>query len=497
MKNKITMTKWLLLAFLFAAAGCIPAAAQTSDTTDVDQLKAEMQAMQTNMAAMQRKINELEQENAAIAAMSGTNVPVAVTNGPLVVTNASQLIIFKAPTEAVAVQVSPITDRDNLEDYQIQAPRPNDETLNPKYYGFIPIPNTPAIVQFNAKPRVDMMWDNQNSGNPDRFVTATIPTGGPSAGGGSQFNVTARGSSLSFDLRVPDLPGDFRFYYNNDFFGSGSGMPYRVKQLYGELYNVTAGFTFSIFEDPDVWPDTVDFEGPNSMIFARQPTVRYELVLNEYWRMNFGLQQPSSDIDNQGPESDASPDNHAPDGGFNIRWEDEKWGHLQFATILRDVGARGTTLGQQSVLGWGLNLSASLNVFENDSVQGQITYGDGIFHFCNDNFTYTGFNGGDAAFNDKGQLRALQYVAPMVGYTHQWCEAFRSTATFGYVNLQNEQEQTAAAYHETYYASGNIIWQVRKRMSIGLECLYGYKDDNGGAHGDVWRIQTGLVYTLF
>jgi hypothetical protein len=486
MKKKIKMKKRLLLASLFAAAGVIPAAAQT---TDVDELKSEMQQMQTNMAAMQQKINELEQEKAAAGATPGTNA--------VVITNANTEVIFATPEQPVAVRVSPITDREDLQGYQEQAPRISNETLNEKYQGFIPIPNTPAIFQFNAKPRVDMMWDNQNSGNPDRFVTATIPTGPPNSGGGTQFNVTTRASSLSFDVRAPDVPGDFRFYYNNDFFGPGSGMVWRLKQLYGQFYNVTAGFTFSIFEDPDVWPDTVDFEGPNSMIFARQPTVRYELALSDHWHLNFGLQQPASDIDNEGAEDGASPNNHAPDGGFNVRWEDEKWGHVQFATIFRAVGARGTTLGQQTVLGWGLNLSGNFNIFENDSVQGQFTYGNGIFHFSNDNFTYPGFNGGDAAFNNAGQLEALRYVAPMVAYTHQWCEAFRSTATFGYVNLQNVSGQTAAAYDETYYASANVIWQVRKRLSIGTEALYGYKRENGGAHGDVWRIQTGLVFTLF
>ncbi len=124
------------------------------------------------------------------------------------------------------------------------------------------------------------MEDNQNSGNADRFVTATIPIRNtPGAGGGEQFNMTAKGSQLSMDVRAPGVPGDFRFYYNNDFFGSGTGMSYRLKQLYGQFYNVTAGFTYSIFEDPDVWPDTVDFEGPNSMIFARQATVRYMMPL--------------------------------------------------------------------------------------------------------------------------------------------------------------------------------------------------------------------------
>ena len=493
MKNRITITKRLLLASMFAAAGGMPAAAQTSNSAEIDELKAEMQAMQTNMAAMQQKINELEQQQAV-----ATKVPpgMALTNS-LPGTNGFLGVIFKAPGRPEIVQISPVTDRGTLQDYQEQAPRPNDESLYTKYLGFIPIPNTPAIFQFNAKPRLDMMSDNQNSGNPDRFVPATIPTGGPTAGGGRQFNITARASSLSFDVRAPDAPGDFRFYYNNDFFGPGTGFTWRLKQLYGEFFNVTAGFTFSIFEDPDVWPDTVDFEGPNSLIFARQPTVRYELVLNDNWRLNFGLQQPSSDIDNEGSNEGAIPNNQAPDGGFNVRWEDKKWGHVQFAAIFRDLGARDTTLGQQNVLGWGLNLSTSLNVFENDSCQAQLTYGYGIFHFSNDNFTYPGFNGGDAAFNDAGQLRALQYVAPMFAYTHQWSKAFRSTATFGYINLQNEQAQTPQAYHETYYASANVIWQFHKQISVGLECLYGYKDEAGGAHGDVWRIQTGLVYSIF
>src|SRR3974390_41585 len=159
--------------------------------------------------------------------------------------------------------------------------------------------------------------------------------------------MNAKGSTLIMDVRAPDIPGNFRFYYANDFFGSGSAaMNYRLKQLYGDFYNVTAGFTYSIFEDPDVWPDTVDFEGPNSAIFARQPTVRYMLPLNDQWQLNFGIQQPSSDIDNTGANASASPNNQAPDGGFNIRWEDPKWGHVQFATLLRDIGDRDPTTGR-------------------------------------------------------------------------------------------------------------------------------------------------------
>jgi outer membrane murein-binding lipoprotein Lpp len=463
------------------AAGIISSPAQS--TEELDQLKSAMQTMQKNMEDMQKKIDQLEAEKGA-ATVPGTN--------------AAGGIMFAPPSQPLTPHSSAVSDRGNLNDQQEAAQRLNDLTLDPQYYGFFPVPNTPALIKLNAKPRVDMMEDNQNSGNPDRFVTATIPIRGtPGAGGGEQFNMTAKGSQLSMDVRAPNIPGDFRFYYNNDFFGSGTGMSYRLKQLYGQFYNVTAGFTYSIFEDPDVWPDTVDFEGPNSMIFARQATVRYMVPLGDKWQVNLGVQQPSSQVDNQGIAANAVGVQHLPDGGFNIRWEDADRGHVQFATIFSDIGANSPTLGQQNVLGWGLNLSTSLNVFEHDSIQAQLTYGQGIFEFCNDNFTYAGFNGGDAGWDNSGNLKAMPYLAPMVGYTHQWSDKFRSTGTFGFVQLQNEEQETPQAYHETYYSSLNLVWQIRKRLSVGFEALYGYKVEASGGYGDVWRVQTGLVYSLF
>lgn len=486
MKSKILLTTPLVLALL--AVGSIPARAQDSD---LDKLKAQMETMQKNMQEMQKKISDLEAEKAKAAAAAPS------TNAPFTTTAGGEKVQFAPVTKEVVGHASQVTPRNALNDQQEAAPRPDDLTLNPEYRGFIPVPNTPVLIQFNAKPRLDATVDNRNSGNNDRFVTATIPvTTDPTYGGGKVFNLNARGSSLSLDVRAPDMPGNLRFYYNNDFFGSGSGMSYRIKQLYGQFFNVTAGFTYSPFEDPDVWPDTVDFEGPNSMIFARQPVVRYMIPMSEHWEVNFGIQQPSSDIDTTG-HADVSPVNHAPDGAANIRWEDSKIGHVQIASIIRDVGANSPTLGNQSRLGWGINTSTSLNLFDKDSVQGQITFGRGIFHFANDNFTYTGFAGGDAAYTTGGDLRTLQYVAPMVGYTHRWSDEWRSTASFGYVNLQNEGSQAAAAYNQTYYGSLNAVWQLRKHMSIGFEGLYGYKKENGGANGDVWRFQTGLVYSLF
>ena len=149
-------------------------------------------------------------------------------------------------------------------------------------------------------------------------------------------------------------------------------------------------------------------------------------------------------------------------------------------------------MGNQSVFGWGVNLASSINVFKRDSFQTQLTYGEGIFRYMNDDFMNN-----DAAYDAAGDLKAIPCFGAMAGYTHHWSDVLRSTATYGYVHLDNESSQGPDAYHETQYASLNLVWQLRKRLSIGGEALYGKKETQNGQTGDVWRFQMGLVYSLF
>jgi hypothetical protein len=66
------------------------------------------------------------------------------------------------------------------------------------------------------------------------------------------------------------------------------------------------------------------------------------------------------------------------------------------------------------------------------------------------------------------------------------------------VNLDNTDGQASTFYHTSHYASANLIWQLRKRLSVGLEVLYGIQEARNGADsGDHWRAQAGMVYSLF
>jgi hypothetical protein len=465
-------------ATLITFVACVAAgtSALAASDPEIDALKAQIQAL------MQR-VNELEKAREAAPPPPAPAVA-AITPAPAA-----------EPTpEEIVASTSPIAPRGSFNDQQQAAPRPDDLTLDPKYQGFIGIPNTPVMIKFNAKPRVDATWDNQNSGDDNRFITAKIPVDGQANhGGDGDFNINAKGSQLRLDVRAPKVAGSPRFYYENDFFGSGGGeFPYRVRHLYGQIYNIIVGQTYSVFEDPDVWPDTVDYEGPNSAVFARRPLLRYQHRFNDAWQLNLGLEQPDSEVDFTSVDADAHGNNQSPDGGFNVRWENARVGHVQFATMLRNIGVEGPVTGDQNELGWGVNLSAGFNTFARDTMQAQVTYGQGIFRFVNDDFQNL-----DAAFDRSGDLTPLPYFGAMFGYTHHWSDALRSTLSYGYATVDNSWSQADDAYHDTHYASLNLVWQIRKRLSVGLEELYGTKQTVDGSDGDAFRTQLGLVYSIF
>jgi hypothetical protein len=296
-------------------------------------------------------------------------------------------------------------------------------------------------------------------------------------------------------MRAPIMDGNFRLYYQNDFFGDDtSHMKYRLQHFYGQAYGFVGGFTYSVWEDPDSWPDTVDYEGPNSLIFARRPLVHYTAEFTEGWNYTLGLEDPNVQIDTTSdPTGLADERQRMPDVGFNVRWE-PGFGHMQFSAIGRSLSTRGGAFGHENDLGWGVNLSGSLGFTDNTSMQWLGVVGEGVGGLGND----SGFDNADAGFSAGGHLEALPYQSGMLALTHKWTPRWRSTGTFGYVHLDNSSLQSPLFYNETYYGSVNVIYQLFKRLSIGVEGLYGKREVNSGADSDdVFRVTIGAVYAPF
>ena len=473
---KVHISKMLNLCIIFVFLTASAVTAQAASDSDLEQLKATINQMQKTIEKQNQRIEELEKAKAAPAPV----VAQPVKEVPAVV--------------EITGTPSPVTPRGALSDQQEAAPRLGELTLDPKYHGFIPIPNTNVLIKFNAKPRVDMTIDDENAGDDNRFITAKIPVDGePRQGGGSRFNINSKGSQFRIDARAPHVEGSPRFYFQNDFFASGnSDLNLRIQHMYGQFYNIIVGKTYGVFEDPDVWPDTVDYEGPNSVLFVRRELVRFQLPVSREWHLNFGIEKPTVQIDNNIDENLDTIKKY-PEVGINARWERSGVGHVQLSSLVRDIRIRSDVVDDDNVLGWGFNVGAGFDITKNDSMQALVVYGEGIGALGND----SGFDNTDAAFDSDGNLQALPYFSAMLGLTHRWSDKWRSTVSYGYVNVDNEESQDGKAYHETHYASGNIIWQMYKRLSVGLEGLYGLRRTYDDSEGDVFRVQVGLLYSIF
>src|SRR5262249_1997164 len=194
--NHMRTTQSLMVATALLVAGSIPAWAQKSE---LDQLKEQVKAMEKTIEQMKQKIDDLEKAKAQPPPVTTTVVPTNAVEA----SSRSYRTIEKVATGQQVSEKSPVTYRSTLNDPQEAASRPRDYTLDPTYQGFIPIPNTPALIKFNPKPHLDVMTDNKNTNDRFRFVPALFPLEGDAdAGGGRQSSVAANATQLRLDVRA-------------------------------------------------------------------------------------------------------------------------------------------------------------------------------------------------------------------------------------------------------------------------------------------------------
>lgn len=471
-----------LAVILAVAAGARPASAQ--EDPEVEKLKATVEALQKTVQELQGRIAVLEQEK-AVAPVPAEPTPPAEQPQP-------------APAPTPLPEGSLVPDHENFADQQTAAPRPDNLPLDPTLAGFIEIPGTHSMIKPGGSARVDTADGSSGNGHPNWFAPSMIPVEGePDAGGSSELTLQTKGSRLSLEVRRPALPTGLpmRIYYENDFFGDSSSksMSYRLRHLYGQGDNFLLGQTYTAFMDPDVWPDTLDYQGPNAMANKRQPQLRAIFVPTGHLHYFVSLEQPGSEIDTglSGFPAGAEEANRFPDVVVGARHE-AAWGHVQATGLARSLAFDAPSHSGQSELGWGLNLSGAVNLPGGDRLLYQAAYGEGMGRYIND----LAGNDLDAGLDADGQLEAIPVFAPYIGYTHQWAERWRTTGTYGYVWVDAPPSLGPFALKLTQYASVNVIWQFSEPGRLGLELLHGTKETANGATGDASRAAFVVKYDL-
>jgi hypothetical protein len=382
-------------------------------------------------------------------------------------------------------------------------------------YGFAQLD---AIQDFG---RVDPDWV-------DTLRPSRIPVEDPNAfGSEGETSFSIKQSRFGVKGNIPTEHGDVFAVFEFDLFGVGDDAgqtTMRIRHVYGEYGQFLAGQTNSLFMDGDIFPNTIDYWGPDGMVFLRNPQIRWTPIKG---KSNFAIavENPGNDIDaGQYRQLDDFPGvqarNDLPDLTAQFR-QNTGFGHVQLAGILRSVGAEvtcdpdqtdpnainfcpggGTTsevLFDDSTVGWGLNLTTVIGLFERDNIRAGVVYGEGIASYMNDG----GMDAGPAvAFPANGDLPANQSIeaVPLLGvsayYDHYWNSRWSTSLGYAFTEVDNTAGQTGETYKKGQYSSINLLYYPVKNVMTGVEFLWGDRENLDGKSNDDTRIQFSLKYNF-
>jgi hypothetical protein len=387
-------------------------------------MRKQLLQQQQVMQAMQQRLDQLEmkqKEQSQAQAATPSAAPVAAT--PLV-------------TPAVAPEPTtptPSGPRPPSAPAGVAAPLPD---------GYVRLGDTGNLLKIDLVAQLDTMVDNTEMGSRDLFVPSSIPVrGSPFYDTGYRTNLSAKQSVFRIDfLRDTDY-GTVKLVYKNNFFGSGTGdMPYNLQYFYGELdnehYTLLAGYYLSAFTDIDAFPNTLDYEGPNSFNFKYGPQVRFSPILlksgDGALTLPMSIEKPNADVtvppgvfDTYGTYS------RRPDLTLGLRWETPNW-HILWTNLLRDLRVESANTGRSTgTSAYATQITGAAQLFARDSVQWWASSGRGYANFLQD---ISGL-GLDAAFNPQGQLQAIRARGAGAGYTHSWADNLSSSASYGYLRI--------------------------------------------------------------
>ncbi|MCU0343398.1 MAG: DcaP family trimeric outer membrane transporter [Ignavibacterium sp.] len=256
----------------------------------------------------------------------------------------------------------------------------------------------------------------------------------------------------------------------------------RLRHAYGELGCIGVGQYWSPFMDIDVFPNTVEYWGPNGMAFFRNVQFRYMPIKGDT-RLTIALEKPGASADageyiDRIELSGIKARFPVPDLSAEYRSAHD-WGYVELAGIVRymkwedQLVSPGEDDLSGDAIGWGLNLSSNLKLGKDNVVRLSVLYGAGVQNYMNDAPVDVAIDGtGD---NAKGV--AIPLFGAVAFLEHNWSEKFATAIGYSMLNIDNTDGQNYDAFKMGQYAIGNIIYYPVANVMMVAELQYGNREN--------------------
>lgn len=373
-----------------------------------------------------------------------------------------------------------------------------------------PAPNPRLEVYGHAM--TDMGY-NFGTSDPDWFDTlrpTKLPAFPGEFGANGRWFMGVRQSRFGVKAELPTAIGELKTTFEFELFGVGDQAGetmFRLRHFYGELGPVLAGQTWSVFMDPDVFPNSIEYWGPNAMVFFRNVQVRWTPVKTDHLSVAVAAERPGTSQDLGQHQTLVEVQNVAirylvPDVTAHVRLTDEKWGHLQLAGIFRyaqwdDLAATPARDLSGHAFGWGLNLSGNLKFLGGQVLKVQVVYGHGIEAYMNDAGDDIGTRRNPGNTVTPVQGSSIPVFGVMAFQDIQWAKWLTSTIGYGLVLVDNRDGQLPEAFHRGQYALANVLAHPIEQLMFGPELQWAERGNfSDGFAYHAFRLQFSIKYAF-
>lgn len=367
-----------------------------------------------------------------------------------------------------------------------------------------------------ATPRLDIYGHAQldtgyqfKQNDPDWFDVmrpTKLPSFENQFGGDGDWYSSVRQSRFGVRGYVPTKYGELKTIFEFELFGTGvdaGQTTFRLRHAWGELGKFGGGQTWSPFMDIDVFPNSLEYWGPNGMVFFRNVQFRYTPWSKGDSNIQLAIERPGASAD-QGPYANriglegVTGRFPMPDFSGHYRYAGSR-GHIQVAAILRRIYWDDTNNNaidlSGSATGWGINTSANLKI-KKHVLRLQYVYGEGIQNYMNDAPADIGVKN-----NFSNPLKPIEGkplpISAMVGFLDlNWSDRWTSTIGYSRVDIRTLDGQEDSAFKSGQYALTNVIFHPLKEVLVGSEFQWGYRDNKAGFHVPDYRIQFSAKYSF-
>ena len=339
----------------------------------------------------------------------------------------------------------------------------------------------------------------------DMLRPSKLPAFPDEFGANGNFWASVRQTRFGVRSWLPTGLGDVRTEFEFDLVGVGPDAgeyAFHLRQAWGSLGPFLAGQTYSVFMDESVFPRSLEYWGPNGMVFYRNIQLRWTPISGDK-RLLFALEQPGARGDSgefAGRIELQNVEGHFPYPDFTAQYHyGGSWGHVQLGGLLRYIGWTDTLEDPYRlaghVIGWGLNASSVLELTETGRLRLEVTYGEGIETYMRDAPADVGAqkNLGDPVRPVVG--KALPVFGMVAFYDFDWTDRLSSAVGYSRIDIANSDGQLPSAFHVGQYALGNVIFRPVPDVVTGLEFQWGRRENfsDGFAVND-FRVQFSAKY---